>query len=47
MIGSSERINFIADYTSSYETKIRALNSNGLFDSAKMFELFAQEVCAL
>lgn len=47
MIRSSKRINFIADYIASYETKIRALNSNGLFDSAKMFELFAQEVCAL
>jgi len=47
MTESSDRINFIAEYITSYEAKIKALNSNGLFDSAKMFELFAQEVCAL
>lgn len=44
---SDERIQFIADYISSYEEKIRLLNINGLFDSAKLFELFAIEVGSL
>lgn len=47
MLNSSERINFISDYIGSYETKIKLLNKNGLFDAAKLFELFAQEVCQL
>lgn len=41
---SDERIQFIADYISAYEKKIRLLNTNGLFDAAKLFELFAIEV---
>lgn len=41
---SEKRIQFIADYISAYEEKIKLLNINGLFDSAKLFELFAIEV---
>ena len=41
---SDERIQFIADYISAYEEKIKLLNINGLFDAAKLFELFAIEV---
>lgn len=44
---AGERIQFIADYISSYEAKIRVLNINGLFDAAKLFELFAIEVGSL
>ena len=44
---SEKRIQFIADYISAYEEKIRLLNINGLFDSAKLFELFAIEVGSL
>lgn len=42
-----ERINFIIEYISAYEEKIKMCNKNGLFDEAKMFELFAKEVCKL
>jgi hypothetical protein len=45
MLHSSERMNFINEYMSSYEEKIKMANKNGLFDAAKMFELFAIEVC--
>lgn len=41
------RIQFIADYISAYEEKIKLLNINGLFDAAKLFELFAIEVGSL
>lgn len=44
---SDKRIQFIADYISAYEEKIKLLNINGLFDSAKLFELFAIEVGSL
>jgi len=44
---SDERIRFIADYISAYEEKIKLLNINGLFDAAKLFELFAIEVGSL
>ena len=47
MNGSAERINFIIDYISAYERKIKLLNANGLFDDAKLFELFAIEVGSL
>ncbi len=46
MKDSDKRIAFIAEYISAYEEKIRLLNSNGLFDAAKLFELFAIEVVA-
>jgi len=44
---SDMRIQFISDYISAYEQKIKLLNNNGLFDSAKLFELFAIEVGSL
>lgn len=44
---SDKLIQFIADYISAYEEKIKLLNTNGLFDSAKLFELFAIEVGSL
>lgn len=47
MRDSSERIQYIADYLSSYKTKIEALNKNGLFDTATLYELFAAEICKL
>lgn len=47
MRDSAECIQFIADYLSSYKTKIESLNKNGLFDSATLYELFASEVCKL
>ena len=47
MRDSAERIQFIADYLSSYKAKIESLNKNGLFDAATLYELFASEVCRL
>ena len=47
MKNSNERIQFIANYISTYEENIKSLNNNGLFDSAKLFELFAIEVGGL
>jgi hypothetical protein len=44
---SDERIQFITDYISVYEEKIKMLNINGLFDAAKLFELFAIEAGSL
>ncbi|WP_252249394.1 SMEK domain-containing protein [Clostridium sp. VAP23] len=44
---SDKRIQFITDYISAYEEKIKILNVNGLFDTAKLFELFAIEVGSL
>lgn len=44
---SDERIQFIADYIFAYEEKIKMLNINGLFDAAKLFELFAIEAGSL
>ena len=44
---SEERCQFIAGYISAYEEKVRLLNKNGLFDTAKLFELFAIEVGSL
>lgn len=47
MLNSEIRINFISEYISAYESKIKLLNSEGLFDAAKLFELFAIEVGSL
>ncbi len=47
MLNSEIRINYISDYISAYESKIKLLNSEGLFDAAKLFELFAVEVGSL
>lgn len=45
--GSKERIDFIIEYISAYEAKIKIANKNSLFDEAQLFELFAQEICNL
>jgi hypothetical protein len=45
--GSKERIDFIVEYISAYEAKIKLANKNSLFDEAQLFELFAQEICNL
>lgn len=42
---SAERIQYIVDYIVSYKTKIEALNKKGLFDTATLYEIFAQIVC--
>jgi hypothetical protein len=47
MLNSNDRMEFIIEYISAYESKIKMANKNGLFDSAKMFELFAIEICNL
>ncbi len=47
MINSDERIGFITTYISAYEEKIKLLNKGGLFNAAKLFELFAVEVGSL
>ena len=44
---SDTRIRLIAEYISAYESKIQLLNSDGFFDYAKLFELFAIEVDSL
>ena len=44
---TSDRMSFITDYMSAYKAKIELLNEKGLFDAAKMFELFALEICKL
>ena len=47
MMYSADRMKFIIDYISAYQQKIEIANKNGLLDSAKMFELFAKEICKL
>lgn len=47
MYNSEFRLNYISEYMSAYESKIKLLNSEGLFDAAKLFELFAIEVGSL
>ena len=47
MLNSNERMDYINRYLSAYENKIKMANQQGLFDAAKMFELFAANVCAL
>lgn len=44
---SAERIQYIVDYIVSYKTKIEALNKKGLFDTATLYEIFAQIVCEI
>lgn len=44
---SVERIQYITDYIVSYKTKIEALNKNGLFDTATLYEIFAQKICEI
>ena len=45
MLNSSEEIQFIIECLTNYKVKIEALNRVGLFDNAKLFEVFAGEVC--
>lgn len=45
MLNSNDRMDFIIEYMSAYKEKVNMANKNGLFDAAKMFELFAIEVC--
>ena len=47
MLYSADRMSYIIEYISSYKQKIEMANKRGLLDSAKMFELFAEEVCKL
>lgn len=47
MKNSNNRLSYITEYITSYEAKIKALNKEGLFDSAKLFELFAIGICKL
>ena len=47
MLNSDQRMDYIIQYISAYENKIKLANKRGLFDAAKMFELFAANVCAL
>jgi len=47
MYNSEFRLNYISEYISAYESKIKLLNSEGLFDAAKLFELFVIEVGSL
>ena len=44
---SAERIDYIVEYISAYESKIKLANKKGLFDNATLFELFAINVCGL
>ena len=47
MLGSNEKISFINEYINAYQSKIIMANKYGLFDAAKMFELFAVHICEL
>ena len=47
MLYSNERMDYITSYLSAYENKILMANKQGLFDAAKLFELFAENVCKL
>ena len=47
MLNSADRMSFIIEYISAYEEKIKLANNNGLFDNAKLFEVFAIEICKL
>ena len=47
MLNSKDRIDFIKKYISAYKEQIELSNSHGLYDSAKLFENFARELCML
>lgn len=47
MLNSNERLDRIKHYLAQYVTQINLGNDVGLFDGAKMLELFAQEVCRI
>ena len=44
---SSERVQYIAEYFASYKAKTESLNKLGLFDTATLFEIFAQKICEI
>ncbi len=44
---SNEMFSFVLDYISNYRQKIKINNKYGLFDEAKMFELFGLEICKI
>lgn len=44
---SAERIQYITEYIVSYKAKIEALNKKGLFDTATLYEIFAQKICEI
>ena len=44
---SAERVQYITEYIVSYRAKIEALNKKGLFDTATLYEIFAQKICSL
>ena len=47
MLNSANRMSFITEYISAYKEKIKLANNNGLFENAKLFEVFAIEICKL
>ncbi len=47
MKDSVQRLEYITDYLTGYEFKIKQFNKSGLLDSAKMYELFALELCQI
>ena len=47
MKDSVQRMEYITDYLTGYEFKIKQCNKSGLLDSAKMYELFALELCQI
>lgn len=47
MIDTDKKITFITDYLNDYCKKVEVLNKQGLFDSAKHFELFAIELARI
>ena len=47
MKNSAERVQYITDYIESYKAKIEVLNKKGLFDTATLYEIFAQKICEI
>ena len=47
LIETAEKVNYISEYIVAYKAKIEALNKKGLFDTATLYEIFAQEICKL
>lgn len=45
MKDSAEKISYIVEYITTYEAKIKSLNKLGLFDTATLYEIFAQKIC--
>lgn len=47
MKDSAKRVQYITEYIVSYKSKIETLNKKGLFDTATLYEIFAQKVCEI